>query len=114
MEFIAQALQLRHAARPRLLAPETRLAFARLAAAGVIGAHDATELIRADQAWRAVQGLLRISIGRAVPQILPETIAPRLIRALDRLQPASPGTTLLRRLDRMADSVSAAFARHIG
>ena len=114
VEFIAQALQLRHAARPRLLAPETRLAFARLAAAGVIGAHDATELIRADQAWRAVQGLLRISIGRAVPQILPETIAPRLIRALDRLQPASPGTTLLRRLDRMADSVSAAFARHIG
>ncbi len=50
VEFIAQALQLRHARTPKLLSPTTRVALANLAGAGLLGAADAALLIEADAA----------------------------------------------------------------
>ncbi len=114
LEFIAQSLQLRHADRPRLLSPVTRVALARLADAGVLPQPEAAALIRADAAWRALQGLLRIMLGRAVPAVLPGHATPRLDRALDRVLGAAPGMTLAERVEGVADGVSAAFRRHVG
>ncbi len=83
VEFIAQALQLRHARTPKLLSPTTRIALANLAHHGFLPAADASLLIRADAAWRTVQGLLRITLGRTVPAVLPASVEARLGHALD-------------------------------
>ncbi len=82
VEFVAQALQLRHARTPKLLSPTTRVALANLARAGFLAETDAALLIRADAAWRTVQGLLRITLGRSVPAVLPAAVAARLAHAL--------------------------------
>ncbi len=64
IEFIAQYLQLRHAAvHPEVLAPNTADALARLAAAGVLDGATATELIEATRLWRRLQGVLRLAFG---------------------------------------------------
>ena len=89
VEFIAQALQLR-AARAGACSPVTRVALARLAQAGLLAPDDARALIRADATWRAIQGLLRITLGRAVPDAVPEAVAVKLHRALDRVLGAVP------------------------
>jgi glutamate-ammonia-ligase adenylyltransferase len=113
VEFIAQALQLVHAARPALLHPCTRVALARLGDSGVLPETDAARLIQADRIWRAVQGLLRITGGRAVPQAPAPAAEARIARALERLGAPGQGAPL-DRLDRLADHVRAAFARHVG
>ncbi len=114
VEFLAQSLQLRHARIPKLLAPETRLALSNAARAGLLGADEAARLIQADRAWRAIQGLLRITIGRAVPDTLPEVTELRLAKLLDRLLIGTPDATLSQRTDDLAHDVSASFARLIG
>lgn len=64
VEFIAQYLQLRHAAdRPEILATNTRDALGRAAAAGVLGQDAAARLIAALDLWHAVQGMLRLTVG---------------------------------------------------
>ena len=64
IEFIAQYLQLRHAAaHPDVLAPNTTDALARLAAAGVLDNGIAAELIEAMGHWRRLQGVLRLAFG---------------------------------------------------
>ncbi len=64
VEFIAQYLQLRHAAaHPDVLAPNTADALARLAAAGVLERGVAAELIEAIGLWRRLQGVLRLAFG---------------------------------------------------
>ena len=45
---------------------------------------DAALLIRADRVWRTVQGMLRITLGRAVPAELPEAPARALLRGRGR------------------------------
>jgi glutamate-ammonia-ligase adenylyltransferase len=114
LEFIAQALQLLHAGRTGVPDPSTRQAFANLAAAGLLEPAEAESLIVADRAWRAVQGLLRISIGRAIPDILPDSAEAPLRRALDHLTVPAAGKTVALRLDAMAHEVRRAFIRHIG
>ncbi len=114
LEFIAQALQLRHATQRRILSPVTREALANLARAGALPEADAAFLIRADAAWRAIQGLLRITQGRAVPTSLPTLAEARLGPALDRILGPAPGTTLLERVETVANDVADAFRRHIG
>ena len=53
VEFIAQALQLRHGAEtPGVLSPTTRVALARLGAAGLLPEEEAAALIAADRLWR--------------------------------------------------------------
>ncbi len=117
VEFIAQALQLRHAGDRRALHPTTRAAFRRLATVGALPADEAERLIAADAVWRAVQGLLRVALGRKIPDRLPAPLAGRVLRAVDRLLgSAGPGAAagLDARLDAVAAEVSAAFARHVG
>ena len=62
-EFIAQYLQLRHAAaHPEVVNGNTAVAFERLAAAGALDAGAAATLARATRQWSNLQGLLRLSV----------------------------------------------------
>ena len=64
IEFIAQYLQLRHAAsHPGVLAANTTDALSRLADARVLDRRVADELIAAMHLWRKVQGVLRLGFG---------------------------------------------------
>jgi glutamate-ammonia-ligase adenylyltransferase len=114
LEFVAQALQLRHADRPFVLSPETRVAFRQLFAARVLDAEEAGQLIAADAVWRATQGLLRIALGRAIPAELPAPLQAQLLRRLDGILGSQPDKTLADRIDAVAGVVSAAFKRHVG
>jgi glutamate-ammonia-ligase adenylyltransferase len=114
VEFLAQALQLAHATQKTILHPTTRIALRRLSQAGVLTRTEADGLIQADQAWRACQGLLRICEGRAVPTALAPAMEARLVQALDRILGLQPGQSLATRLQALADSVTAAFERHLG
>ena len=114
VEFIAQALQLRHARQRKLLCPVTRIALANLAAAGVLPKPDAHLLIQADAMWRAIQGLLRITLGRTIPPAIPPSAEARLGRALDRIIGPAAARPLADRVALVADEVRAAFRRHVG
>jgi glutamate-ammonia-ligase adenylyltransferase len=120
VEFIAQALMLEHAARPRVLAPRTRDGFANLARAGVLPAPEAAMLIAADRFWRTLQGLTRIALGRQVPASLPAPLLEKILQATgaitDEKAPAA-GTdeaSLRGAADIVARDVRAAFVRHVG
>ena len=64
IEFIAQYLQLRHAAsHPEVLAANTTDALSQLVDARVLDRRVADELIGAMHLWRKVQGVLRLSFG---------------------------------------------------
>jgi glutamate-ammonia-ligase adenylyltransferase len=111
VEFVAQVLQLLHAEMsPSVLSPTTREALRKLAAAGVLPATDAEMLIRADHAWRTVQGMLRITVGRDAAETLPEASARPLLRAMD----AADLPSLRADLDALAAEVRSAFVRHVG
>ncbi|WP_309139489.1 bifunctional [glutamine synthetase] adenylyltransferase/[glutamine synthetase]-adenylyl-L-tyrosine phosphorylase [Siccirubricoccus sp. G192] len=92
VEFIAQALQLRHApAQPQILATTTRLALARLGQAGILPAEEAAALIAADRLWRTVIGLIRLTHGRSPEAALPAPAAAALLRAVaPLLEPRPP------------------------
>ncbi|MEN0076167.1 MAG: bifunctional [glutamine synthetase] adenylyltransferase/[glutamine synthetase]-adenylyl-L-tyrosine phosphorylase [Paracraurococcus sp.] len=117
VEFIAQALQLRHAAdAPKVLATTTRLALARLREAGVLPAGEAATLIAADQLWRTAIGLIRLTHGRSRDPALPGPAAAALLRATAPLLPA-PAVDLeaLRaQMRAVAAEVRAIFERRIG
>ena len=66
LDFLAQYLQLRHAAeKPEVLAASTQEAFARLAAAGVLERRSAEKLVEATRFLRQVQEALRLTVGPA-------------------------------------------------
>src|SRR3546814_17704443 len=66
LDFLAQYLQLRHAAdQPDVLAISTQQAFANLAAAGVLEPVLAERLIAATRFLRQVQEALRLTVGPA-------------------------------------------------
>ncbi len=125
VEFIAQTLQLA-GGDPRLRHPTTRIGLRRLADAGALARADAARLIEADRWWRAVQGMLRILFGTALPRSLDDA-SPAAVDALLRGVAAScpdpmlaaaagqPGLGgLLARMQRTAEAVRAAFIRLIG
>ncbi|WP_431271914.1 hypothetical protein [Dankookia sp. P2] len=117
VEFIAQALQLRHAAEnPKVLATSTRVALARLRDAGVLPAEEAEALIRADRLWRTVVGLVRLTHGKSRDPALPAPAAAALLRAAAPLLPVPavdlPG--LRAQMADMAGTVRAIFERRIG
>jgi glutamate-ammonia-ligase adenylyltransferase len=114
VEFLAQALQLLQAQQRGILNPTTRCALRNLSRMGVLTPDEGDELIRADQAWRACQGLLRICEGRTVPAALAAPLEARVLHALDRILGSQPGRCLAERLQAVADGVSAAFVRHLG
>jgi glutamate-ammonia-ligase adenylyltransferase len=116
VEFIAQVLQLIHGRRdPGVCSPTTRIALARLREAGHLREEDAALLIRADLVWRTVEGMLRLTIGRAPPAELPEATARPLLRAAAEAGVAAVDLPTLRAsLDALASEVRAAFVRHVG
>ncbi len=108
VEFIAQVLQLVHAAAaPALCDPTTRVALRRLAVAGWLSEADAALLVRADHWWRTVQGMLRITLGRNLPAALPEASAAPLLRATGMVDIAALRTEI----EAVAGQVRAAFGR---
>jgi len=112
LEFIAQYLQLREAHRhPAVLDGNTAEAFRRLGAAGVLDDEEARFLAAATRIWRNLQGLLRLTVGRDFD---PETAPEALKRRLARTGRAVDFPTLERNIEKMSETVSAAFARHIG
>ncbi len=116
IEFIAQMLQLVWAREnPALCSSNTCEALGRLAAAGKLDAADAALLVRADRVWRTVQGMLRITVGRATPGELPEASVRPLLRAVAALGLAADDAPALRAtLDALAAAVSAVFDRVVG
>ena len=112
VEFVAQALQLAH---PQAASPTTREALARLADAGALPQDDAALLIRADRAWRTVQGMLRLTEGAALGETLADASADALLRACAAAGIVAVDVPSLRAsLDRLADQVRAAFIRTMG
>jgi len=82
LDFLAQFLQLRHAAeRPEVLAPSTELAFARLAQAGLLGPALAERLVATTQLMRQLQNLLRLTVAERFDE---ETAAEALKLSLAR------------------------------
>ena len=118
VEFIAQTLQLVHAAaHPEVLHPAIRDALAALRDFGLLAEADAALLIRADLVWRSVQGLLRITYGRAPAGGLSEAAEAVLLRAAAAAGIVPPPVDLagLRAtLEALARAVRAAFVRHVG
>ena len=115
VEFITQTLQLIHApGRPELANPTTRIALARFGAAGLFPPEDTALLIRADRVWRTVQGILRITYGRAPAADLSDAAAAALLDAVrDDIDVVDlPG--LRATLDALAAAVRATFVRHVG
>ena len=69
VEFIAQYLQLAHAAAmPGVLATNTTDALARLASAGLLAADLAGALIEATRLWRRLQALQRLTAGSGLDE----------------------------------------------
>lgn len=116
VEFVAQALALVHAPTfPEVACPATRDALARLRAVGALPAADAALLAHADHAWRTVQGMLRLTEGRAPGEALSDASAAALLRAAAAAGIAAVDVAGLRAtLDRLAHDVRAAFIRHVG
>ncbi len=111
VEFVAQALQLVHArALGAARSPTTRIALAYLAGAGVLTPEDAMALTDAGHLFRTVQGLLRLTLGRAHPDALPPASARPLLRATG----AGDLPDLRARLDAAARKVRATFTKTIG
>jgi len=79
IEFVAQYLQLRDAARaPGILHANTAAALAALAKAGSLSAGNADALMRALMLWRDVQGLLKLTVDEPFD----ETATPEAIKML--------------------------------
>jgi glutamate-ammonia-ligase adenylyltransferase len=118
VEFVAQVLQLAHAgAHPEVVHTSTRVALGRLREAGLLTAGDAGLLILADHVWRTVQGLLRITYGRAPAAKLSEAAEATLLAAISAcgIDPVPVDADGLRAtLERLAQDVRAAFVRHVG
>ncbi len=116
VEFIAQALQVAHAAEfPEIRSQTARIALRRLADAGLLPREDAALLIHADHVWRTVQGMLRIVVGRATRDTLPEAPGRMLLRAVQATGEEAVDLPALRAiLDGLAQQVRLAFERHIG
>ncbi len=111
VEFVAQSLQLLHAAAPGVPSPVTRVALGNLARIGALPGDDAALLIHADRDWRAVQSLLRITLGRALPASPPAPVVEKMLHVLN----LGPDETALRAaLATLAVQVRAAFVRNVG
>ena len=95
--------------------PSTSEALRRLGKAGLLPADDVALLVRADRIWRTVQGMLRITVGRARTLDLPEaTLRPLLRAAAAAGVEAVDSAGLHATLDSLAREVRAAFVRHVG
>jgi glutamate-ammonia-ligase adenylyltransferase len=100
---------------PAVCSPNTCEALERLVKAGKLDTADAALLVRADRVWRTVQGMLRITVGRAMEEELPEVSVRPLLRAAAAIGLAADDLSGLRAtLDALAAEVSAIFERIVG
>jgi glutamate-ammonia-ligase adenylyltransferase len=108
VEFIAQYLQLRHAAdRPDLLAPNTRTALLRAREAGVLSGPDADVLLDALHRWQLLQAVTRLVVeGDVDPESTPPEIGALIARAAGAIDFSDLERTILAK----AEAVSALFA----
>ena len=114
VEFIAQALQLAHGVNP--IRQNTEAALTHLAECGALGAAEAGMLVRADQLWRTIQSMLRISLGRRLddpPQQALEALL-HAVRSLPGQPVALDRDALIATLDDTARAVRAVFLHRIG
>ena len=83
LDFLAQYLQLRHAAeQPDILDRSTERAFAKLARAGLLGESIAQRLAEATHLFRQLQAFLRLTVGEAFDEAsAPDGLAASLARA---------------------------------
>ena len=111
LEFLAQTLQLRHAAEhPEVLTPKTEDAFAELARAGCLASEEARRLNDATRLFRQVQGRLRLMAGDAFDEArAPAELKQQLAKACG----ASDFEDLRRRVLVSAEAVRHIFAREI-
>lgn len=111
LEFLAQTLQLRHAAaHSEVLAPKTEDAFAALERIGALAAADVRSLIDATRLFRQVQGLLRLMAGDAFDEAqAPAGLRQQLAGACG----AEDFEDLRRRVLASAEAVRHIFAREI-
>jgi glutamate-ammonia-ligase adenylyltransferase len=116
VEFIAQVLQLVHVYDPGFrLSQTTHIALRRLAEAGVLAKADAKLLIQAERLWRTIQGMLRMTVGRAEAEILPDASAAALLCAVAEAGvPAVDTADLLLRAESIAQQVRMIFERYVG
>lgn len=116
IEFIAQTLQLVHAHEPWFRrASTTRFALSHLSRHGATAGADAGTLIRAERVWRAIQGILRLTVGRVEADVLPDATAMHLLRSADAAGLAARDIAdLLHQSDDMARQVRDLFKRYIG
>jgi glutamate-ammonia-ligase adenylyltransferase len=120
VEFIAQALLLRHAPeRPEVLATTTRVALERLGKARVLDVEETAALIHAERLWRTVIGLIRLTHGRSREAALPAPAEAALLRAVtpllrdgDSHEPVDL-PDLRANMRTSAERVRAAFNRHV-
>jgi glutamate-ammonia-ligase adenylyltransferase len=116
VEFIAQVLQVIHVRDPGFRRSQTtHIALRRLAAAGVLAKPDAKLLIEADRLWRTMQGMLRMTVGQADAETLPDASAAALLHATAKVGVAAVDTAdLLRKSEAIAQRVRAIFERYVG
>jgi glutamate-ammonia-ligase adenylyltransferase len=116
VEFIAQVLQVIHVRDPGFRRSQTtHIALQRLAAAGVLAKPDAKLLIEADRLWRTMQGMLRMTVGQADAETLPDASAAALLHATAKVGVAAVDTAdLLRKSEAIAQRVRAIFERYVG
>ncbi|MSO88565.1 MAG: bifunctional [glutamine synthetase] adenylyltransferase/[glutamine synthetase]-adenylyl-L-tyrosine phosphorylase [Rhodospirillaceae bacterium] len=108
VEFIAQYLQLRHAAaHPEILAQSAASAIEHAAEAGLIARTAATNLDAALRLWHAVHGLMRLTIGDDLDEA---TAGKGLLRALARGAGAADIAALKRQMETAAGHVRRHFA----
>ncbi len=116
-EFVCQVLQLIHAAKqPEVLAATTAEALRRLARAGVLAADEAAELATAMRLFRAVQGVLRLTVGKPGSEAeVPGPVAEALCRAAAASGAAEAVdlSALATQMRWAAQRIRAAFNRHI-
>jgi glutamate-ammonia-ligase adenylyltransferase len=117
VEFIAQALQVAHAARnPAILSPTTRTALAALAKARLLDAAEAEALMAAERLWRGIIAHLRLTVGRWKEEALPEPVSAALLLATAPLLPAPAvdAAALRAQMREAAAGVRDSFVRRIG
>jgi [glutamine synthetase] adenylyltransferase / [glutamine synthetase]-adenylyl-L-tyrosine phosphorylase len=116
IEFIAQTLQLINIGDSGFRRSQTtRIALRRLSRAGVVARADANLLIQAECLWRTIQGMLRMTVGRAETAEVSHASALPLLGAAARVCVTAVDTEdLLRKSEDIAQRVRMMFEQYVG
>ncbi len=111
LEFVAQTLQLVHAAeQPGILASSSTVVFGAMADYGLMSRTEADELIAASRLMQDVQGVVRLAMAQRTREAdLPGPLCELLVR----ISGTADFAALQDRLDTAQAQVRKAFARHV-